>query len=96
MLLPKGGVTWKSTRARLPPSRAIVHFFTKSRFLLVLALVAIVIVLWRGITSSASEMQRYGVYWEHLPVFPEAEFLFACIQVLLLGPREGSRRDVVE
>lgn len=75
MLLPKGGVTWKSTRARLPPSRAVVHFFTKSRFLLVLALVAIVIVLWRGIASSASEMQRYGVYWEHLPVYAEAKIL---------------------
>ncbi|KAL8813374.1 MAG: hypothetical protein Q9223_000710 [Gallowayella weberi] len=59
MLLPKGGVTWKSTRARLPPSRTILAFLTRSRFLLVLALVAIVIVLWRGITSSASEMQRF-------------------------------------
>lgn len=61
MLLPKGGVTWKSTRARLPPSRAILHFLTRSRFLLVLAVVAIVIVLWRGITSSASEMQRFDI-----------------------------------
>lgn len=58
MLLPKGGVTWKSTRAKLPPYRAIAHFFARSRFLLVLGLIAILVVLWRGITSSASEMQR--------------------------------------
>ncbi|KAL9596480.1 MAG: hypothetical protein Q9179_004596 [Wetmoreana sp. 5 TL-2023] len=59
MLLPKGGVTWKSTRARLPPSRTVIQFFIRSRFLLVLALVGIVVLLWRGITSSASEMQRF-------------------------------------
>ncbi|KAL8756931.1 MAG: hypothetical protein Q9184_004345 [Pyrenodesmia sp. 2 TL-2023] len=59
MLLPKSGVTWKSTRARLPPSRAIISFLARSRFLLVLAIVIIVIILWRGISSSASEMQRF-------------------------------------
>ncbi|KAL9613981.1 MAG: hypothetical protein Q9167_001530 [Letrouitia subvulpina] len=59
MLLPKGGVTWKTTKARLPPSRAILLFFTKSRFLLLIALVAIFLILWRGVYTSASEMQRF-------------------------------------
>jgi len=58
MLLPKGGVTWKSTKARLPPSRAIVHFLTRSRFPLFLTLAGVVLILWRGISTSASEMQR--------------------------------------
>ena len=58
MLLPKGGVTWKSAKANLPPTRAIWVFLTRTRFLLCLALAGIVILLWRGVSTSASEMQR--------------------------------------
>jgi hypothetical protein len=59
MLLPKGGVTWKSARARLPPWRAIIVLLTRTRFLISLAITGLVILLWRGISSSAAEMQKY-------------------------------------
>jgi hypothetical protein len=58
MLLPKGGVTWKSAKAQLPPTRAIWVFLTRTRFLLCVALAGIVLLLWRGVSTSASEMQR--------------------------------------
>ncbi|RFU27947.1 hypothetical protein B7463_g8422, partial [Scytalidium lignicola] len=59
MLLPKAGVTWKSARAQLPPTRAIWVFLTRTRFLVFVALTGIVLLLWRGISTSASEMQRF-------------------------------------
>ena len=61
MLIPKGGVTWKSAKANLPPARAIWVFLTRTRFLLCLALAGIVILLWRGVSTSASEMQRLNL-----------------------------------
>jgi len=60
MLLPKGGITWKAARASLPPSRAVWVFLTKTRFLLFVAVAGVVLLLWRGISTSASEMQRYA------------------------------------
>ncbi|KAF2086138.1 glycosyltransferase family 62 protein [Saccharata proteae CBS 121410] len=62
MLLPKGGVNWKAAKARLPPSRAVWHFLTRTRFLPFLALAAIIILLWRGLSGSAVEMQKF-VCW---------------------------------
>ncbi|KAL4819086.1 Anp1-domain-containing protein [Aspergillus spinulosporus] len=62
MLLPKGGVTWKSARARLPPWRAILVLVTRTRFLISLAITGLIILLWRGISSSASEMQNFYCY----------------------------------
>ncbi|KAK6076733.1 Mannan polymerase II complex ANP1 subunit [Seiridium cupressi] len=59
MLLPKGGITWKSAKAQLPPTRAIWVFLTRTRFLLSLAVVGIILLLWRGIRSSANEMQSF-------------------------------------
>ncbi|KAK5008014.1 hypothetical protein LTR28_004540 [Elasticomyces elasticus] len=59
MLLPKGGITWKSTKARLPPSRAVWYFLTRTRFLLSVALGGIIILLWRGLSGTAEEMQRF-------------------------------------
>ncbi|RDW60875.1 glycosyltransferase family 62 protein [Coleophoma crateriformis] len=59
MLLPKGGVTWKSAKANLPPTRAIWVFVTRTRFLLCVAIAGIILLLWRGISSSAGEMQRF-------------------------------------
>jgi hypothetical protein len=47
MLLPKGGVTWKSAKARLPPLRAIWVVLTRTRFLVSVALVGLVLLLWR-------------------------------------------------
>ena len=58
MLLPKGGITWKAARAQLPPTRAIWVFLTKTRFLLFVAVAGAILLLWRGISTSASEMQR--------------------------------------
>ncbi|KAK3171018.1 hypothetical protein OEA41_003102 [Lepraria neglecta] len=59
MLLPKGGVNWKSTKARLPPYRAVIHYFTRSRTLTFIALAAVVLILWGGISTSSREMQRF-------------------------------------
>lgn len=60
MLLPKGGVTWKSARARLPPWRAVLVLLTRTRFLVSVAVTGLVILLWRGVSKSASEMQKYA------------------------------------
>ncbi|OJJ44752.1 hypothetical protein ASPZODRAFT_731591 [Penicilliopsis zonata CBS 506.65] len=62
MLLPKGGVTWKSARARLPPWRAVLVLLTRTRFLVSIALTGLVVLLWRGISSSAAEMQSFYCY----------------------------------
>ncbi|KAK3681451.1 Anp1-domain-containing protein [Podospora appendiculata] len=59
MLLPKGGVSWKAARSQLPPTRAIWVFLTKTRFLLFLALTGTILLLWRGIRTSAGEMQSF-------------------------------------
>ena len=58
MLLPKGGVTWKSARSRIPPYRVIRQNVTRSRVLACLALTAVVVVLWGGISTSSREMQK--------------------------------------
>ncbi|OKL59142.1 hypothetical protein UA08_05767 [Talaromyces atroroseus] len=62
MLLPKGGVNWKAARARLPPWRAIIVLLTRTRFLVSIAVTGLVILLWRGISSSAAEMQSFYCY----------------------------------
>ncbi|KAF6839421.1 mannan polymerase ii complex anp1 subunit [Colletotrichum plurivorum] len=59
MLLPKGGINWKSAQSRLPPTRAILAIVTKTRFLLLIALAGLILLLWRGISTSASEMQSF-------------------------------------
>ncbi|KAM3072278.1 hypothetical protein ACMFMG_009089 [Clarireedia jacksonii] len=59
MLGPKGGINWKATKAQLPPARAIWVFLTRTRFLVCVALAGVVLLLWRGISTSAQEMQRY-------------------------------------
>ncbi|KEY68924.1 hypothetical protein S7711_04592 [Stachybotrys chartarum IBT 7711] len=59
MLLSKGGINWKSARAQLPPSRALWNTATRTRFLLLVIVAGILLLLWRGISSSASEMQSF-------------------------------------
>ncbi|KAK2594424.1 hypothetical protein QQS21_007878 [Conoideocrella luteorostrata] len=59
MLLPKGGLNWKAARAQLPPTRVVWNFVTRTRFLLLVAITGITVLLWRGISSSASEMQSF-------------------------------------
>lgn len=59
MLLPKGGVTWKSAKARLPPWKAVLMFLTRTRFLVAVLLTGLIVLLWRGITVSTREMSKY-------------------------------------
>ncbi|KAM7207591.1 Anp1 domain containing protein [Naviculisporaceae sp. PSN 640] len=59
MLLPKNKMNWKAARSQLPPMRALWVILTKTRFLLLIAVVGIVLLLWRGISTSASEMQSF-------------------------------------
>lgn len=58
MLLPKGGVTWKSARARLPPYQAVFRFIFRTRILLLIAITGLSIFLWQGLRGTAGEMQR--------------------------------------
>lgn len=59
MLMSKGEMNWKSARGRLPPWRAIVVLFTRTRFLVSVAATGMLILLWRGVSKSASGMQKY-------------------------------------
>ncbi|EHK25497.1 glycosyltransferase family 62 protein [Trichoderma virens Gv29-8] len=59
MLLPKGGLSWKSARAQIPPTRALWNAVTRTRFILLLGVTGIILLLWRGLSSSASEMQSF-------------------------------------
>ncbi|KAI9801341.1 MAG: hypothetical protein M1825_003319 [Sarcosagium campestre] len=67
MLLPKGGVTWKTARSRLPPSRAVYHFLTRTRFLLFIALSTLLVLLWRALYNGASEMGKYTCFGSAKP-----------------------------
>ena len=80
MLLPKGGINWKAARAQLPPTRAIWVLFTRSRFLLLIAVLGIVLLLWRGISSSASEMHRL----DRLPPFNPTSTYSQVVEILIL------------
>ncbi len=73
MLLPKGGINWKAARASLPPSRAIWVFLTKTRFLLFVAVAGAVLLLWRGISTSASEMHKCAPPPQAPPSPPDAD-----------------------
>src|SRR5690349_12305328 len=98
MLLPKGGVTWKSAKAQLPPTRAIWVFLTRTRFLLCVALAGIVLLLWRGVSTSASEMQRSASSEQSsrlLLYFPRVTINMAS-QVLLLGTFKTANADDTE
>lgn len=70
MLLPKGGVTWKSAKARLPPWRAVLVVLTRTRFLVAIALTGLIILLWRGISVSTSQMAEYVFSTFFLPYVP--------------------------
>jgi hypothetical protein len=96
MLLPKGGVTWKSAKANLPPTRAIWVFLTRTRFLLCLALAGIVVLLWRGVSTSASEMQRLEFVFDDdtLPLLKlKLIIIDTTPQILLLGTFKTANAD---
>ena len=59
MLLPKGGLTWKSAQSRLPAYRAVLNSLLRTRPLLYVAIAVVIILLWRGISSSAMDVQKY-------------------------------------
>lgn len=67
MLLPKGGLNWKAARAQLPPARMLWNVVTRTRFLLLVAVSGIILFLWRGISSSASEMQSFYCWGPSTP-----------------------------
>jgi len=51
-------MNWKAARARLPPSRAIWNYLTRTRFLLFVAVAGIVILVWNGLSGTAGDIQR--------------------------------------
>jgi hypothetical protein len=59
MLLPKGGVSWKSARAQLPPTRVLRTSLNRTRILLLIAAIGVFLFIWRGISSSAAEVQSF-------------------------------------
>jgi hypothetical protein len=58
-MLPKGGVTWKSAKARLPPWRAFLVYLTKARFLAAVAFTSLILLLWRGISVSTKDLSKF-------------------------------------
>lgn len=58
MLLPKG-MTVKTVRDKLPPLRAVVSIFSRTRFLFLIFLSAFVVILWRGFHSSAANLEKF-------------------------------------
>ncbi|EEQ28336.1 N-glycosyl-transferase [Microsporum canis CBS 113480] len=67
MLLPKGGVTWKSAKANLPPWKAVLMLLSKPRFIISMAAAGLVILLWSGVSRSTAEMQRYYCFGPSKP-----------------------------
>jgi hypothetical protein len=51
--------SWRAAKARLPPSRQVLTTIRSRKFLLVLAAITSVILLWRSMGSAAGEMQKY-------------------------------------
>lgn len=62
MVAGKGGYSWKAAKARIPPYRQITHTVRSPRFLVPLAIVTAIVLLWRSMGSAASEVQRYGQF----------------------------------
>jgi hypothetical protein len=58
MLLPKGGLTWKSAQSRLPPLQAIWSYVFRARFLLLVGTIGTFAFLWSTISNTAADMQR--------------------------------------
>ncbi|EGD93902.1 N-glycosyl-transferase [Trichophyton tonsurans CBS 112818] len=67
MLLPKGGVTWKSAKANLPPWKAVLMLISKPRFIISIAAAGLVVLLWGGVSRSTAEMQRYYCFGPSKP-----------------------------
>lgn len=57
-MIPKG-MTVKTVRGRLPPLRALAQIFLRTRFLLAVFMVGLVVVLWRSFSGSAANLQKF-------------------------------------
>ena len=42
--------------------RAVIHFLTRTRFLIFVLVSAIIVLSWRGLSGTAAEVQRYEHY----------------------------------
>ena len=90
MLLPKGGVTWKSAKARLPPWKAILVVLTRTRFLVAIALTGLIILLWRGIIVSTSQLSEYAISGiTDLPDLLGFGTLTCCCSLYCWGPSKS-------
>lgn len=58
MLLPKGGVNWKSAKSKLPAWRALIVFLMRARVLAVIAMTVVFVMLWRVISDSTEVMSK--------------------------------------
>lgn len=59
MLLPRGGVDWRSARAKVPPLRQIWMYLKRPRSLMVFAAVVFFVLWWTVLRGTAEEVQRY-------------------------------------
>lgn len=66
-MLAAKGCSWKAVRARLPPTRQVVHTVRRPRVLLGVALLTAVVLLWRSMGSAAGEMQRFHCWGPSKP-----------------------------
>lgn len=95
MLLPKGSnITWKSARSRLPPTRAIWNFLTRTKFLLFVVLFGIVVLIWNGVRGTAGDWQRYvkNRLARHGQLYTK-RWVLIVIQVLLLWSGQVANAD---
>ncbi|KAI5857189.1 Anp1-domain-containing protein [Tricharina praecox] len=58
-MLTLKGMSVKTVRNRLPPLRAVASIFSRTRFWFLVFLSAFIVILWRGVNSSAANMQKY-------------------------------------
>lgn len=58
-MLSLKGVTVKSVRNKLPPPRALLSVFSRTRFWFLVFLSAFIVILWRGVHSSAANLEKY-------------------------------------
>lgn len=60
-MLAGKGYSWKAAKARLPPSRQVIHTVRNPKFLLSVGLLTAMILLWRSMGEATGELQRYVV-----------------------------------
>ncbi|KAF3032297.1 hypothetical protein E8E12_002637 [Didymella heteroderae] len=67
MVAGKGGYSWKAAKARIPPYRQITNTVRSPRFLVPLAIITAIVLLWRSMGSAASEVQRFYCFGPSKP-----------------------------